>query len=80
MRRGTYWVLRLLTRQEKTMTRDEILQLLYDGIVEDMTFLYKNAGLEEKDIQAHLDQGTQSFQLICTNTLTRLIEKGVING
>jgi hypothetical protein len=61
------------------MSRDEILQLLYDGMVEDMTFLYKNAGIDEKEIQNHLDQGTQSFQLICTNTLTRLIEKGVIS-
>jgi hypothetical protein len=60
------------------MNKDEIIKLMIDGFIEDMKFMYSNAGISDEESNNHIEQGTVSFELICTNTYQRLLEKGVL--
>ena len=51
---------------------------MLDGFIEDMKFMYSNAGLGEEEAAAHLEQGIMSFSYICNNTYDRLIDKSII--
>jgi hypothetical protein len=62
------------------MNRQEALDIMYASIVEDMTFMYNNAGLSEEETKTHLDQNVMAFQLICSNMYEKLLEKGAINA
>lgn len=62
------------------MSRQEVLDAMYASIVEDMTFMYRNAGLDEETIAQHLEQNVMPFQLICSNMYEKLLSLGVINA
>lgn len=60
------------------MTKEEIIQVLFSGIKDDMKFMYQNAGLTEEEVNTHLMQGEGAFLYLCNNTVERLIEKEII--
>jgi hypothetical protein len=60
------------------MNKEEIVKLMLDGFIEDMKFMYSNAGLSEEESAAHLEQGIMSFSYICNNTYDRLLDKSII--
>lgn len=60
------------------MTKEEIIQVLFSGIKDDMKFMYQNAGLTEEEVSTHLVQGEGAFLYLCSNTVERLIEKEII--
>ena len=51
---------------------------MLDGFIEDMKYMYSNSGISEEESTNHIEQGKFSFELICTNTYQRLLEKGLI--
>jgi hypothetical protein len=62
------------------MNRQDALDLMLAGIVTDMTDLYSRSGVSEEDTKMHLEQGNESFKLLCINMYERLLEKGVIQN
>jgi hypothetical protein len=60
------------------MNKEEIIKLMLDGFIEDMKYMYSNSGISEEESANHIEQGKFSFELICTNTYQRLLEKGLI--
>lgn len=60
------------------MNKEEIIKIMLDGFIEDMKFMYSNAGLGEEETTNHIEQGMMSFSYICNNTYDRLIEKSII--
>lgn len=62
------------------MNRQETLDLMLAGIVSDMTDLYSRSGIGEEDIKTYLEQGNESFKLLCINMYERLLEKGIIQN
>ena len=62
------------------MNRQEVLDLMYSSVVDDMTFMYSNAGLDQDTINGHIEQNAMAFQLICSNMYEKLTESGVINA
>jgi hypothetical protein len=62
------------------MNRQEVLDVMYASIVEDMTFMYQNAGLDEETVQGHLSNNVMAFQLISSNMYEKLLGLGVINA
>lgn len=62
------------------MTRQEVLDIMYGSIVEDMTFMYNNAGLSEEETKTNLEQNVMAFQLISSNMYEKLSSAGIINA
>jgi hypothetical protein len=62
------------------MNRQEALDMMYASIVEDMTFMYTNAGLSQEEVKTHLDQNVMAFQLICSNMYEKLLSEGALNA
>jgi hypothetical protein len=62
------------------MNRQETLDLMLAGVIADMTDLYIRGGVSESDREAYLQQGNESFKILCINMYDRLLENGVING
>lgn len=60
------------------MNRQDTLDLMLAGVISDMTDLYTRSGVAEEEIKMHLEQGNESFKLLCINMYERLLEKGVI--
>lgn len=60
------------------MNREEIIKLMLDGFVEDMKFMYSNAGLGEEESKNHIEQGMMSFEYICSNTYERLTKNNLL--
>ncbi len=61
------------------MNKEEIIQIMLDGVIEDMKYIYTNASISEEESLQHLEQGQMSFQYICNNMYNRLVEKSIIN-
>jgi hypothetical protein len=61
------------------MNKEEIIQIMLDGVIEDMKYIYTNASISEEESTQHLEQGQMSFQYICNNMYNRLVEKSIIN-
>lgn len=61
------------------MNKEEIITFMINGFIEDMKYIYSTNGISEEDSAQHIDQGRMSFELICTNTFNRLVDKSVIN-
>lgn len=62
------------------MNKQEVLDTMYASIVEDMTFMYQNAGMPEEEMQKNLENNVMAFQLICSNMNAKLLEKEMINA
>lgn len=60
------------------MNRQDTLDLMLAGILEDMTDMYTRSGIAESDIAGHLEQGNESFKYLCINMYERLLSKGVV--
>jgi len=60
------------------MSKEEIVQIMLDGFIEDMQFMYTNAGLSQEETDSHIEQGKFSFSYICNNTYDRLVNKSII--
>ena len=61
------------------MSKEQILTLIKEGIVEDMTFLYTNANIDQELQKKYLEEGEAGFSLIASNTVERLVNLGLIN-
>ena len=62
------------------MNRQDTLDLMLAGIITDMTDLYSRSGLGQDEINTHLEQGNESFKMLCINMYDRLLEKNVIQA
>ena len=60
------------------MNKDEVLELMLEGFIEDMKFMYSNAGLSEEEQNNHIEQSKFSFSYICNNTYDRLVSRSII--
>jgi hypothetical protein len=60
------------------MNKEEIIKLMLNGFIEDMKFMYSNAGISDDESANYIEQGKPSFELVCTNTYQRLLEKELI--
>lgn len=71
---------RLHIHQGKQMSREDTLNLMLEGIVEDMKSMYSNAGISAEEAATHIEQGNESFKLLCINMYERLLEAGALNN
>jgi len=62
------------------MTREDTLDLMLSGVIQDMKTLYSNAGISEEESAKHIEQGNESFKLLCINMYERLLEAGALNN
>ncbi len=53
---------------------------MLEGIIQDMKTMYSNAGVSAEDSAMHIEQGTESFKLLCINMYERLLEAGALNN
>ena len=60
------------------MSKEEVIRIMYEGLKNDMKFMYQNAGLSEDDVNTHLIQGEGAFLYLYTNAVDRLVEKEVL--
>jgi hypothetical protein len=60
------------------MNKEETIKLMLDGFIEDMKYIYSNSGISDDESSNYIEQGKFSFELVCTNTYQRLLEKGLI--
>jgi len=60
------------------MNRQETLNIMLEGIVQDMGDLYTRSGVSEEDKKSYLSQANESFKILCTGMYDRLLELGVI--
>lgn len=61
------------------MSKEEVVSLMLDGFIEDMRFMYSNAGLSQEESDTHIEQGKFSFEYICNNTYDRLLNLNIIS-
>lgn len=62
------------------MNKEEVVQMMVDGFIEDMKGIYSSAGISDEESDQYIEQGLRSFSLICNNTYDRLLEKSIINS
>lgn len=62
------------------MSREDALNLMLNGIIEDMKTMYSNAGVSAEESAMHIEQGNESFKLLCINMYERLLEAGALNN
>ena len=60
------------------MDKEQVVSIILEGFIEDMKFIYSNAGVSEEEARKNLDQGLTSFSYISNNTSDRLLEKKII--
>lgn len=61
-----------------TLNRNDAIQVMLDGFIEDMEFMYKNGGMAEEDIPPTINAARNSFLFLCSNAYDRLADKGVV--
>jgi len=71
---------RHLTPQGKQMSREDALNIMLEGIIDDMKNMYSTAGLSAEESAKHIEQGMESFKLLCINTYERLDKAGALNN
>lgn len=60
------------------MNKEELIKLMFDGLKDDMKFMYQNSGLTEEEVATHLLQGEGAFLYLTNNMVERLLEKEII--
>ena len=60
------------------MTRQETLNIMLAGIIEDMSGMYSRSGMSDEEKNTYLAQANESFKSLCTNMYDRLLAAGVI--
>ena len=61
------------------MNKDEVVQIMVDGFIEDMKSIYSAHNISDEESDQYIEQGLPSFSLICNNTYDRLLAKSIIN-
>jgi hypothetical protein len=62
------------------MSREDALTTMLEGIVEDMKNMYSTAGISAEESEKHIEQGMESFKLLCINMYERLEKVGALNN
>jgi hypothetical protein len=62
------------------MSREDTLNIMLEGIVEDMKNMYSTAGISAEESAKHIEQGMESFKLLCINMYERMEKSGALNN
>jgi hypothetical protein len=62
------------------MTREDTLNIMLEGIIDDMKNMYSTAGISAEESEKHIEQGLESFKLLCINMYERLEKNGALNN
>ena len=62
------------------MSREDALNVMLNGIIDDMKNMYSTAGMSSEESDKHIEQGMESFKLLCINMYERLEKNGALNN